>query len=181
MSVPPCEEGSVLRQALRPQLTNLLSESVENPETSALSQRQRTETHQRRIEKSNTHQQGPVTSVPIPVSCNCVPLCISDIGQIHASSGTALTHTNLKREETPREKREKPAKATKDLVKVKRLTTRNLEIKCNCNDCIAFLQSASLIWRLLETKQGRGDLICLVQRSKITALLLQFQNSIFDY
>ena len=80
-----------------------------------------------------------------------------------------------------REKREKLAKATKNLVKVKRLTTRNCDIKCNCNGCIAFLQSASLIGRLLETKQGRGDLIRLMQRSKITALLLQLQNSLFDY
>ena len=74
----------------------------------------------------------------------------------------------------------KPAKATNDLVEVKRLTTRNCDIKCNCNGCIAFIQSASLIGRLLETKQGRGDLIRLMQRIKITESLLQL-NNLFEY
>ena len=33
----------------------------------------------------------------------------------------------------------------------------------------------------LTARNIRGDLIRLMKRSKITALLLQFQNSLFDY
>ena len=132
------------------------------------------ETHQRRTEKSNVHQQGPVTSVPSPVSCDRIPLLIGDRGQRCASARTAPTHTSLKKES-------KVSKSyKKDLVKVKRLTTRKCDIKCNCNGCIAFLQSASLIGRLFETKQGRGDLIRIMQGIKIKALLSQL-NSLFDY
>ena len=119
LSVPPCKDSPVVRQALRPQLTDLCSESVENPETSATSQGQRKEMLQCLTEKRNAHQQGPTTNVLSPASCDHVPLYIGNSGQRHSSAGAALTHTNLKREER------KASKSYKDLVKGKRLTKRH--------------------------------------------------------
>ena len=136
-----------------PQLPDLGSKSVEIPETSVrVSLRPRdsgkrcTSVGQRRAACTNKVLQRAFRALH-PATAYRFILAIAD--RDTPAPGPLLPI------QASREKRSKPEIATNYLVKIKRLTTRNCDIKCNCNVCIAFLQSASLIGRFLETKQGQ--------------------------